>query len=92
MNLRDAFDGMREAQAAPEKPAQPVATRIKPEQTVTIRANAGKTAKSADPDFEAVKIYIRRDTHKMARRKWEDAADGDFSELVQKLLEQYLGT
>jgi len=50
------------------------------------------TAKSRHPEFEAVKVYVRKATHKAARRKFEDAGEGDFSELVEKLLSKYLGT
>lgn len=49
------------------------------------------TAKSKHPDFEPVKIYLRKQTRKDAWRRWEDAQGGDFSDLVQMLLEQYLG-
>jgi hypothetical protein len=49
------------------------------------------TAKSRHPEFEAVKVYLRRNTHKLARRKCEDNGDGDFSDLVESLLQQYLG-
>lgn len=48
-------------------------------------------AKSKHPEFEPVKIYIRSRTRKDAWRKWEDAQGGDFSDLVQMLLEKYLG-
>lgn len=50
-----------------------------------------KTGKSSHPEFEAVKIYIRKQTRKEAARKWEDAQGGDFSDLMQHLLEQYIG-
>lgn len=50
-----------------------------------------KTGKSSHPDFEAVKVYVRRETRKEAWRKWEDAQGGDFSDLMQHLLEQYVG-
>jgi hypothetical protein len=48
------------------------------------------TAKSKHPEFEPVKIYVRSRTRKDAWRKWEDANGGDFSDLVQMLLEDYL--
>jgi hypothetical protein len=51
-----------------------------------------KTGKSSHPEYEPVKIYIRRQTRKDAWRKWEDANGGDFSDLMQQLLEQYLST
>jgi hypothetical protein len=50
-----------------------------------------KTGKSSHPEYEAVKIYIRKQTRKDAWRKWEDANGGDFSDLMQHLLEQYVG-
>jgi hypothetical protein len=49
------------------------------------------TAKSKHPDFEAVKVYLRSTTHKLARRKCEDEGQGDFSDLVESLLQRYLG-
>jgi hypothetical protein len=49
------------------------------------------TAKSKHPEFRPVTIYIRKETHKRAGRKFEDAQGGDFSDLVQQLLEKYLG-
>jgi hypothetical protein len=49
------------------------------------------TAKSSHPEYTAVKVFLRRDTHKAAGRKWEDADGGDFSDLVEQLLEKYLG-
>lgn len=48
------------------------------------------TGKSSHPDFEKATIYVRSDTRRRAWRKWEDAEGGDFSDLVQQLLEQYL--
>ncbi len=50
-----------------------------------------ETAKSRHPEYTPVKVFLRRDTHKAAGRKWEDAECGDFSDLVQKLLQEYLG-
>jgi hypothetical protein len=50
------------------------------------------TAKSRHPEFEAVKVYLRQRTHKAARRKFEDAGEGDFSDLVERLLQKYLGS
>lgn len=48
------------------------------------------TAKSRHPEFEPVKVYLRKRTRKLAQRKWEDADGGDFSDLVEMLLERYL--
>jgi hypothetical protein len=49
------------------------------------------TAKSTHPAFEPVKVYLRTATHKAARRKCEDEGGGDFSDLVERLLQKYLG-
>ena len=48
------------------------------------------TAKSKHPDFTPVKVYLRSETRKAAERKWEDAKGGDFSDLVEMLLQKYL--
>jgi hypothetical protein len=101
MNLRDAFAGL----GAPE-PKRLGAQVPKRSSSEAERNGAGRqsarergpaplslqgTAKSRHPEFEAVKVYLRRNTHKLARRKCEDNGDGDFSDLVESLLQQYLG-
>jgi hypothetical protein len=83
MNLKDAFQGMKEAgKPAPQWVAPPA------------RPAAKKTGKSSNPNYEPVKVYLLGETHKLARRRWEDEARGDrdFSDLVQKLLEEYLSS
>jgi hypothetical protein len=95
MSLKDAFAGIREAQQpstqAPKrleskapKPRSVEAPRLAP---LPLQG----TAKSRHPEYEPVKIYVRSETRKQAWRKWEDAEGGDFSDLVQMLLEKYLG-
>ncbi len=99
MNLKDAFAGIREAQA-PAPPSTQAPRHLSAEEPRRPGAQAPKppslpiqgTAKSKHPDYEPVKIYIRKETRKRAWRKWEDVAGGDFSELVQQLLEKYLST
>ena len=49
-----------------------------------------KHPKRSSPDYERATIYVRKETRKAARRKWEDTKGGDFSELVQQLLTDYL--
>jgi antitoxin HigA-1 len=63
------------------------ARKIKAKHTAIASLKSGK---SSDPNWGAVKIYLHKQTHKKARRKWEDANRGDFSDLVQDLLTQYL--
>lgn len=81
MNLKSAFAGMKDAAEL----ADAVPARAMP---VVVRE---KLAKSVDPDFEPVKIYVRKQTRKAAWRNWEDAGGGDFSDLVEKLLREFLG-
>lgn len=57
----------------------------------TARGTAGSPAKSKHPEFEPVKVYLRKQTRKHAQRKWEDAQGGDFSDLVEMLLQRYSG-
>jgi hypothetical protein len=67
MNLKDAFQGMKEAgKPAPHWVAPPA------------RPAAKKTGKSSNPNYEPVKVYL--------------LGDRDFSDLVQKLLEEYLSS
>lgn len=54
------------------------------------------TAKSRHPEYTPVKVFLRRETHKAAGRKWQDQQDkegegGNFSDLVESLLQKYLG-
>lgn len=94
MSLKDAFDGIKEAQqpssqARPRLGAEAAARRSssRPAPPLSLQ----NTAKSKHPEFEPVKIYVRKRTRRDAWRKWEDANGGDFSDLVQMLLEDYLG-
>lgn len=89
MSLKDAFAGIAEAkQPGTQAPKRLSAEAPKVRSTSALPLQG--TAKSKHPDFEAVKIYVRSRTRKDAWRKWEDANGGDFSDLVQHLLEQYL--
>jgi hypothetical protein len=92
--LASAFAGIKAAQS-PEAGSDPrrKSAQEAPHLVAKPRpAAAGKSAKSTNPDFEPVKIYIRKDTRKAAARLWEDRDGGDFSELVEHLLSEYLGT
>ena len=89
MSLKDAFAGIREAQA-PERPSAQAPKRLRSEANKVPLPLQG-TAKSKHPEFEPVKIYVRKGTRKLAWRKWEDADGGDFSDLVEMLLQKYLG-
>jgi hypothetical protein len=87
MNLKDAFAGIQEAQApAAPKTQAPKRLGVGGPKHLPLQG----TAKSKHPDFEPVKVYVRRVTRKQAWRKWEDAGGGDFSDLVETLLHEYL--
>ena len=49
------------------------------------------TAKRSHPDFGKRTIYVRDRTHRDALRKYEDAGGKEFSELVETLLQEYVG-
>ena len=62
----------------------------------TIRQSDDRTTrrpqgKRSHPDFEKVGLYLHSGRRKQAERKWEDEGNGDFSDLVDKLLTSYLG-
>jgi hypothetical protein len=91
-DLAKAFAGMKEAQEpervstqVPKNPGPKLEPRRAP---LPLQG----TAKSAHPEYTAVKIFVRRQTHKAAGRKWQDAEGGDFSDLVEQLLQKYLST
>jgi hypothetical protein len=94
-DLAKAFAGLKQAQE-PEPPSAQVPKRskiidsLKPGPRLAPLPLQG-TAKSTHPEYTAVKVFVRRQTHKLAGRKWEDEEGGDFSDLVQQLLERYLG-
>ena len=50
------------------------------------------TAKSKHPEYKAVKVFMRSENHRAAARKWRYDEGGDFSDLVDHLVEQYLHT
>jgi hypothetical protein len=93
MSLKDAFAGMKEVKAQP--------TQIDLEEHLSLTPANGKKpragraiGKSADPDFERLTVYVRKETKKAVTRKWEDATDGkeDLSDLTELLLTKYLNT
>ena len=77
--------------AAPPSPAPPVEAT----ETVTTarRPAKEKVGKYRDPSFHHYGVYLRKDTHKRAKRRLEDTeSDKDVSELLQELLEQWLAS
>jgi hypothetical protein len=100
MSLKDAFDDIKKANAqetrlsgtqAPKRPAASATSgKVKGVAEPRPQIPLMGTAKSRHPDYEAKKVYLRKDTAKEAARKYEDEMAGDFSDLVQILLERYL--
>jgi len=99
--LAKAFAGIK--QVKPERPrpqAVKSAARQKPKAGPRITPPpAAPTGKRNDPEYVAVKVFLKRKTHKAASRRWEDGvpvasgiAGGDFSDLVEMLLKAYLDT
>lgn len=88
MSLANAFAGIKAAREDSAQPATPVVKTSPPRSPLPLQG----TAKSTHPEFAAVKIYLRKETRKLAERKYEDAGGGDFSDLVGMLLDQYLRT
>ncbi len=67
----------------------------KPKRAVVMKPAAPpavkRTAKSKDPDYEPVKVYVRTETRRKAARRWEDQGGRDLSDLVENLLRKYVG-
>ena len=49
------------------------------------------TAKSKHPDFQKKTLYVRKSTMRDAMRRYEDEGGVEESDLVQMLLERYVG-
>jgi len=96
--LQKAFAGLKKIQ--PEHPGTQATTPRHESGVDRWRRQGAKpgpvplplegTAKSRHPEYNPVKVFLRKDTHKAAGRKWEDAEGGDFSDLVEYLLQEYL--
>jgi hypothetical protein len=98
-NLESAFAGMSRAAESPHAQApkrsgaqvpKPLSTGA-PKRPSTQALPLQGTGKSSHPDFEAFKVYLRTATKRAAARKFEDETGGDFSDLCEKLLAEYLG-
>ncbi|HEY5054682.1 MAG TPA: hypothetical protein VII58_00890 [Acidobacteriaceae bacterium] len=94
-DLAKAFAGLKQAQEPERLGTQARRSGTTPD----LRGRVGPrlaplplqgTAKSRHPEYTPVKVFLRRETHKAAGRKWEDQDAGDFSDLVEELLQKYL--
>lgn len=75
-----------EPEAVTAEPVRERATRIP-----TDRTTGRPQGKRSHPDYEKVGLYLNSSRRKQAERKWEDEGNGDFSDLIDKLLTTYLG-
>jgi hypothetical protein len=100
-DFANQFAGLKAAKAVPAKTeaergiAARMAERAAAKKQTRIpsgndKERRGKLAKSLDPEYERVTVYVRKATRKKAWRKWEDSTDGDFSDLSEELLQRYL--
>jgi hypothetical protein len=90
--LRATLAAARESK--PEPPATEDAgtkSAARPARQAKVQPPTRTTGKSSNPDFESVKLYVRKQTRRAAERKWQDDTGGDLSELVEQLLIKYLG-
>jgi hypothetical protein len=88
--LAKAFAGLKQAQE-PEPPGSQAPKSAGTHGLKLAPLPLHGTAKSRHPEYTPVKVFLRSATHKAAGRKWEDAEGGDFSDLVEQLLQKYLG-
>jgi hypothetical protein len=88
-NILKASNKQKEIPPSPAPPQadQAVDTAV----AAPVRSRRERTGKRDDPNYHQCGLYIRKTTHKRARRRLEDTQPGkDMSELVQELLEQWL--
>ena len=90
-----AFGGIQEArkeQPAQTKAAPPAGRRKAPHKApVQTQAPQG-LAKSRNPAYEPVKLFMHTEKRRKAERKWEDEGGRDLSSLIETLLTKYLGS
>jgi hypothetical protein len=76
-----------------EMPAAPAPATAAVAVAAVARGRKEQVGKSRDPDYHQCGLYIRKTVFKQARRRLEDTEpDKDMSELVQELIEQWLGS
>ena len=75
-----------EAKAVVSKPKKPA----KPQATEKATSTRGK---SSNPNYEPVKVLVKTEYRTKASRKWTDEQGRgyDFSDLIEKLLIDYIG-
>ena len=90
-----AFGGIQEArkEQQPQAEAAPVVTRRKAPHKAPVQVQAPQgLAKSRNPAYEPVKLFMHTEKRRKAERKWEDEGGRDLSSLIETLLTKYLGS
>lgn len=90
-----AFGGIQEArkEQPPQPKAAPAAGRRKAPHKAPVQAHAPQgLAKSRNPAYEPVKLFMHTEKRRKAERKWEDEGGRDLSSLIETLLTKYLGS
>ena len=91
-----AFGGIQEArkeQQQPKAEAAPVPIKRKAPHKAPVQAQAPQgIAKSRNPAYEPVKLFMHTEKRRKAERKWEDEGGRDLSSLIETLLTKYLGS
>ncbi len=92
-----AFGGIQEArkeqQQQPQPEAAPTVTRRKAPHKAPAQAQTPPSlAKSRNPAYEPVKLFMHTEKRRKAERKWEDEGGRDLSSLIETLLTKYLGS
>jgi hypothetical protein len=88
-DLAKAFAGLKQAQE-PERASAQAPRSAGTHGPKLVPLPLENTAKSRHPEYTPVKVFLRRETHRAAGRKWQDQDVGDFSDLVEQLLRAYL--
>ena len=91
-----AFGGIQEARKEQPPPPAEIAPPVKKRKAphtapVEVQASSG-LAKSRNPAYEPVKLFMHADKRRKAERKWEDEGGRDLSSLIETLLTKYLGS
>lgn len=90
-----AFGGIKEARNQPQPTADPDKASRTPQsvpRTTKPPKGAQGLAKSRNPDYEPVKLFMNTAKRRKAERKWEDEGGRDLSSLIEALLTKYIGT
>ena len=100
MNLEAALKGIKETQSpmkarelklqAPVEPPAPAAATTPTAAPPSDKGPSRPKGKSANPDYERVTLYARRDLRRQAERKFEDEGGRDLSDLFERFLLNYL--